>query len=169
MEAKTAKMLNEQINKEFYSAYLYLDMANYYAKEGLEGFQNWFEVQAKEEQDHAMLIRSFLIDNDVSVQLQAIDKPNIEFTSFDAPLKESLKHEKFVTKSIHEIYQTALKSGELRVMKFLDWFVKEQGEEEKTADDLIKKFALYGDDAKSLYLLNQEMGARVYAPLTVQE
>ena len=107
MDQKVAELLNEQINKEFFSAYLYLDIANYYTDLDLDGFANWYTIQAQEERDHALLF--------------------------------------------------------IRTMQFLDWFVKEQGEEEKNADSLVKKYKLYGDDPKSLYLLNQELAGRVYS------
>ena len=163
MDKKVKDLLNEQIMKEFYSAYLYLDMANYYGDEGLEGFQNWFEIQAQEERDHAMLMRTYLMNNDESVTLLPIEAPAENYTSFDAPLKKTLEHEKTVTASIHTIFAAASAVQDYRAMEFLNWFVKEQAEEEKNASDLIKKFGLFGTDATGLYQLDQELKARVYA------
>ena len=163
MEKKVAKLLNEQINKEFYSAYLYLDMANFYAAKGLDGFANWFEIQAKEEQDHAMLMYQYLHNNDQAVTLEAIQKPDKTYDALIDPLKAALEHEQFVTASIHTIYAAAKKADDFRAMQFLDWFVKEQGEEEKNASDLITKMELFGSDARGLYMLNQELAARVYS------
>jgi ferritin len=161
---KISTLLNEQINKELYSAYLYLDIADYYADQGLNGFENWFYVQAQEERDHAMLIRTYLLNNDETVTLSAIAAPELKKDELKTPLDETLKHEKTVTASINNIYAAAYEEKDFRVMQFLDWFVKEQGEEEKNATDLIRKFELFGSDSKGLYLLDQELGARVYAP-----
>ncbi len=161
-----ADMINDQINKEFYSAYLYLDFANYYEDEGLDGFAHWYEVQAQEERDHAFMLRRYLIDNGVSVTFEAIAKPENAFANHLAPLEAGAKHEQYVTSLITTIYAEAFSQKDYKTMQFLDWFVKEQGEEEKNADDLIKKMKLYGTDAKGLYALNQELLARVYTPST---
>ena len=163
MDAKVASLINQQINKEFYSAYLYLNFANYYAHVGLNGFENWFRVQAQEERDHAMLFTQYLLNNDVEIELEAIAKPAGEFTDHMAPLKASLEHEKYVTASINNIYTAAAGIRDYRTMQLLDWFVKEQGEEEKNANDNITKMELFGTDAKGLYMLNSEFAARVYA------
>lgn len=155
-------LLNEQINKELYSAYLYLDMANFYSDEGLEGFENWFYVQMQEEFSHAMLFRKYLLNLDQSVGLAAIDAPTKKYTDFKEPLLGSLEHEKFVTASINNIYDKAYQSKDFQTMQFLDWFVKEQGEEEKNSNDLIKKYELFGSDSKGLYMLDQELSARIF-------
>lgn len=164
LDKAISKLLNEQINKEFYSAYLYLDFANYFTDAGLDGFANWFTVQAKEEQDHAMLMIQYLHNNADKVTLESLAKPDVPLKGHMDPLKGSLVHEKLVTASIHNIYGVASEQKDYRTMQFLDWFVKEQGEEEKNAEDNIKKYELYGSDAKGLYALNGEMAARMYAP-----
>jgi ferritin len=158
------KLLNEQVNKEFYSAYLYLDFAGYYAEQNLIGFENWYFVQAQEERDHALLFRQYLLNNGESVTLTEIAAPNQNYENFREPLVKGLEHEQYVTDSINNIYAEALKIHDFRTMQFLDWFIMEQGEEEKNADDNIKKYALFGADPKSLYMLDNEMKARVYAP-----
>ena len=126
MNAAVAQLINEQINKEFYSAYLYLDFANYYAAAGLDA-PDWTRG------DHM------------------------------TPLKKALEHEQYVTSLINGIYAAAYDDRDFRTMQLLDWFVKEQGEEEKNASDLITKMELFGSDAKGLYMLNSELKARVYA------
>jgi len=163
MNKQVASLMNEQINKELYSAYLYLDIANYYADVGLNGFENWFFVQAQEERDHAMLFRTYLLNNDEKITLTAVAEPGQVYADYLAPLKLTLAHEQTVTASINNIYSVAAEAKDFRAMQFLDWFVKEQGEVEKNATDLIRKFELFGGDAKGLYLLDQELGARVYA------
>lgn len=159
-----AALLNNQINKEFFSAYLYLHFSNYYAAEGLDGFANWYKVQAQEERDHALLFVEYMQNNDLPVTYEAIDKPDEVLDSHMAPLKAGLKHEEYVTDLIHTIYAAAKENNDFRTTQFLDWFVMEQGEEEKNANDLIRKMELFGDDAKGLYLLDQELAARVYSP-----
>lgn len=163
LNEKVVKLLNTQINKEFFSAYLYLDMANYYKNEGLDGFSNWYQVQAQEERDHAMLFVQYLQNNNEKIELEAIEKPGASFKDLSAPAKEALAHEQYVTKLIHTIYEAAYEAKDFRTMQFLDWFVKEQGEEETNADAIIKKLELFGSDSKGLYLLDQELAARVYA------
>ena len=163
MNAKVRELLNQQINKEFYSAYLYLDFSNYYERVGLDGFANWYKIQAQEERDHAMLFYQYLQNNDELVELDAIAKPDKVFSDNMGPLKAALEHEQYVTSLINDIYAAAYEVKDFRTMQFLDWFVKEQGEEEKNAEDMIKKMELFGDDAKGLYMLNSEMAARVYS------
>lgn len=163
MDQKVAGLLNEQINKEFYSAYLYLDFANYYASVGLDGFENWYKIQAQEERDHAMLFYQYLQNNGQKVTFEAIAKPDKELKDNMAPLKAGLEHEQYVTSLINDIYAAAFEVKDFRTMQLLDWFVKEQGEEEKNASDMITKMELFGTDAKGLYMLNSELGARVYS------
>lgn len=163
MNSKVSQLINEQINKEFYSAYLYLDFANYYASVGLDGFENWYKIQAQEEMDHAMLFYQYLHNNDEKVTLEAIEKPDKIFEDNMAPLKAGLEHEKYVTSLINNIYAAAFEDKDFRTMQLLDWFVKEQGEEEKNAADLITKLELFGSDAKGLYALNSELASRVYS------
>lgn len=163
LNPEVSKLLNEQIMKEFYSAYLYLDFANYYSEQSLNGFENWFTVQAQEERDHAMLFRQYLLDSGEHVTFLTIDAPDKNYENFREPLTMSLEHEQFVTASITTIYEAAYKHKDFRTMQFLDWFIKEQGEEEKNADDNIKKYDLFAGDPKGLYMLDNEMKARVYA------
>ena len=163
LDKKVVELLNQQVNKEFYSAYLYLDFSNYYYDNGLDGFGNWYKIQAQEERDHAMLFIQYLQNNGERAVLEAIDKPAVVLESAKAVLAEGLNHERYVTGLIHNIYDAAYSVKDFRTMQFLDWFVKEQGEEETNADNLVKKFELFGDDPKSLYLLDNELGARVYS------
>lgn len=163
LDAKVAELLNTQINKEFYSAYLYLDFSNYYTEQGLNGFANWYMIQAQEERDHAMLFMQYLQNNGCKVTLDAIDKPDAELASFSDPLHAGYSHEQYVTSLIHTIYDAANSVKDFRTMQFLDWFVKEQGEEETNAEGLIRKFELFGSDPRALYMLDNELAARVYS------
>lgn len=169
LDKKVSSLLNEQINKELYSSYLYLDMANFYSEEGLDGFENYFFVQAQEERDHALLIREYMKDNGEKITLGAIDKPDAEFKELIDPLNKTLEHERFVTSLIHDIYAAAVEAHDYRTMQFLDWFVKEQMEEEKNADDYLKKFKRFANDSKGLYMLDNELGSRTYTATTTTE
>ena len=120
-------------------------------------------IQAQEERDHAVLMLQYLQNNGEKVTLEAIAKPDKELKDKLQVLELGLEHERYVTSLIHTIYEAAYSAKDFRTMQFLDWFVKEQGEEEKTAEDMIKKMELYGDDAKGLYMLNSELAGRTYA------
>lgn len=163
LDKNVVDLLNQQVNKEFYSAYLYLEFSNFYYDQGLEGFGNWFKIQAQEERDHAMLFIQYLQNNGEKVVLDAIDRPKADLSSAKDVLEETLKHEQYVTSLIHNIYDAAYSKKDFRTMQFLDWFVKEQGEEEANADNNLKKYQLFGDDPKSLYMLDNELGTRVYS------
>ena len=162
MNDKIASLLNEQINKEFYSAYLYLDMAIFYDDMDLDGYANYYMIQAQEERDHALLFLKYMQNNGQKVTLEAIGKPDKEFDSLLAPLEVAAEHERYVTALINNIYHEAHQAKDYRTMKFLDWFVDEQMEEEDSADSMISRYNLFGQDPKGLYLLDQEYAGRVY-------
>ena len=162
LDSKVSQLLNEQIVKEFYSAYLYLDFSIFYEAQGLDGFANWYKIQAQEERDHAMLFLEYLQYNGEKVSLDMIAKPDKELNTLMDHLKAGLEHEQYVTSLINDIYSAAYAVKDFRTMQFLDWFVKEQLEEEKNADDMIKKMELFGNDSKGLYSLDAEYAARVY-------
>ena len=162
MDQKVYELLNEQINAELYSAYLYMSFADYYEEEGLDGYANWYMIQAAEERDHALIFRNYLHDNGQHVSLGAIAQPDKTFENHLDPLLAGLEHEKLVTSLINAIYGAASEANDYRTMKFLDWFIDEQLEEEKNAEDMITKMKLFGSDARSLYELNQEYASRVY-------
>ena len=163
MDEKVYELLNAQINAELYSAYLYMSFADYYEEEGLDGYANWYMIQAAEERDHALIFRNYLHENGQHVSLGAIAQPDKTFTSYLEPLEAGLEHEKLVTSLINAIYAAADEVKDYRTMRFLDWFIEEQLEEEATADDMITKMKLFGGDARSLYELNQEYAGRTYS------
>ena len=164
MNEKVAALLNDQINKEFYSAYLYLDMSNYYDELDLDGYANYYMVQAQEERDHALLFMKYMQSIGLKVTLEAIDKPEKVYHSVLEPLEEAAQHERYVTELINNIYHEAHQDKDYRTLKFLDWFVDEQREEEESADSMVSRYKLFGSDPRGLYLLDQEYAARVYAP-----
>ena len=163
LNRKVHDLLNDQINKELYSAYIYLDFANYFTDRGLDGFANWYTIQAQEERDHAMLFYTYLKNNNERVEFKSVDKPDKPLVSDLEILREGLRHEEYVTSLINDIYSAAAEVKDYRTQKFLDWFIDEQGEEETNANDLITKYELYGEDKKGLYMLNSELKARVYS------
>lgn len=162
LNKKIVDLLNSQINKEFYSSYLYLDMSNYYYDKNLNGFGNWFAIQTQEEYAHAMLFVKYLQNNSEKVVLNAIAAPDKTYSDFKQPLAASFEHEIFISASINDIYAEAFALKDFKTMQFLDWFVKEQGEEEQKSDDLNKRYDLFGTDARGLYLLDAELATRTY-------
>jgi ferritin len=162
LNKKITELLNSQINKEFYSSYLYLDISNFYIEKNLTGFGHWFSVQSKEEHEHGMLIIKYIMDNSEKVIFEEIAAPNKHYKDFKHPLEGSLEHEIFISSSINAIYAEAYALKDFRTMQFLDWFVKEQGEEEKNANELCKRFDLFATDPRGLYLLDAELAARVF-------
>lgn len=162
-------LMNKQINRELFSAYLYLDMANYYINENLDGFANWFQIQEKEERDHAMLFVQYLQDNDAKVILEDIKAPGADYSSIKEPLDMAYAHEKSITKAIHAIYDQAMQDKDFRTMQYLNWFIKEQNEEEKVVKDICNKLSLLGSKKQGIYILNNELKARVYTPPVISE
>lgn len=156
------KILNEQINKEFYSAYLYLAMSAFFDNMGLYGFANWTKVQAREEVDHGMIIFDYLVDQNTNIELKQIDVPDTDFKSPMQVFEKILEHEKYVTSSIDAIAHLSLEECDLATLNFINWYLKEQIEEEKNTGDIITKLKLFGDEQASLYLINKELAKREY-------
>lgn len=159
---KVAKVLTEQVNKELYSAYLYLSMSAYFSDKGLLGFANWMRVQFQEEQAHAMFIYDFLINRGEKVILTAIDTPPNDWESSLVVMEQVLKHEIYVTSLINNIVNVAEAAKDRATMSYMNWFVDEQVEEEANAQDIIAKLKLIGDDKSALYLLDKDLAARVF-------
>ena len=163
MNETVARLLNEQINKELYSAYLYLDMAIFYDAMDLDGYANYYTIQAQEERDHALLFMQYLQSTGQKVTLDAIGKPDKVYEKVLDPLVAAAEHERYVSALINNIYHEAYQVRDYRTMKFLDWFVDEQREEEDNADSMISRYKLFGSDPRGLYLLDQEYAGRAYA------
>lgn len=167
MDKKLAEMINDQENFEWYSAYIYLGIANYYAGQNLNGFTNWFNVQAQEERDHATLFNKYLLNNGEAVLLKDIKAPEFSYDDFAKPMKVALAHEQKVTARINEICAHAFGLKDFRTMQFLNWFVAEQGEEEKDTEELLMRYGLFANDSRGLYLLDAELLRREYVPPTM--
>jgi ferritin len=156
--------LNEQVNKEIYSAYLYLSMSAYSTFIGMKGFANWFMVQYQEEMVHAMKIYDYINDQGGQVKLLAVEQPPTEFGSPLEMFEKTLEHEKFVTKCINDLVDLAIKEKDHASNIFLQWFVTEQIEEEANDNEIISKLKLVGKDGKGLFMIDKELAARVFTP-----
>lgn len=167
LSKELVKLLNDQVNSEWYSAYMYLAIYTYYEDKNLNGLANWFNVQTQEERDHARLFMQYLMNNGEKAILQDVKAPLAEFDGFREPLVAALAHERVITDKINKMYEVAAEQKDFRTMQFLDWFIKEQGEEERNAEALVKRYDLFGNDAKGLYLFDSELATRVYAPPTL--
>lgn len=164
LSKKMENALNEQINKEMYSAYLYMSMSAHSTNIGLEGFANWFMVQYKEEMEHAMKIYDYINNQGGKVTLNAIDKPISNFKDAMEMFQKTLKHEQFITKSINQLVDLSIKEKDHATHIFLQWFVTEQIEEEGNDNDIIAKLKLAGDKGNGLFIIDKEIGTRVYTP-----
>lgn len=157
---KMTKALNEQLNREFYSAYLYLSMSAYCNRNDYPGAANWFLLQYKEEQDHATRIYNYLIDQDAKVTLQEIAKPPKKFGSLLKIYEESLAHEQYMTENLNELSNYALKEKDHATYNLLQWFVNEQVEEEATVSEIISRLKMVGEDGYGLLMIDSELGKR---------
>jgi len=155
-------VLNEQINKELYSAYLYLSMSAYFSDLGLLGFANWMRIQFQEEQAHGMLIYDFVINRGEKVVLEAIEAPKTTWNNPLNVMEEVLTHEVYVTGLINNVISVAEQNKDRATKSYMNWFVDEQVEEESNAQDIIAKLKLIGDDKSALYLLDKDLAARVF-------
>lgn len=160
MNEKVFKALNEQIKHELYSSYLYLSMASYFENIPLEGFSKWFRKQSEEEHEHAMKIYDYILDRNCHVDLQAIDKPTGKFNSIEEIFQMALEHERKVTNWINQIYEVAVQEKDHATHVFLHWFITEQVEEEKNAQDNLDQIKLIGDDKAALFVLDQNFSKK---------
>ena len=159
---KVQNVLNEQINKEFYSAYLYLAMSAFFDEIGLYGFANWTKVQAREEIDHGMILFDYIIERDGRVNLDKIDSPERNFENPLQVFEKILEHEKFVTESINCVASMSEDECDLATRHFINWYITEQVEEEANARDVITKLKMFGNEKASLYHLDQDLSKREY-------
>lgn len=161
---KLQDAINVQINKEFFSEYLYLSMAAYCQQNDLDGVANYYLVQAQEEHFHAMKFFTFVIDKGGKIILKAIDAPKTNFASVIDTFEETLKHEQFVTKSINDLMALATEENDYAVVSFLKWFIDEQVEEESTVTKLLGKLKMIDGKGEGLLMLDKELAARIFTP-----
>ena len=161
---KLKDLINNQINKELYSSYLYLSMSSFCEAKNLSGFANWFMIQAQEERDHALMFYNYAHRIGMDVKFEAIDKPGMTFESPLDVLVKTYEHEQLVTSLIYAIMDEAVECHDYKTVQFLQWFVSEQAEEEETANGLVEKLKLAGETQSGLFLMDAEMATRVYTP-----
>lgn len=166
ISARIQQLLNEQMKNEFYSAYFYMAMQNWFAEKNLSGFAHWYEVQVKEERDHALRIRDYLLRVDGSPELLEIEAPDQHFSGVADILQRTLAHEQFVTSKINELMDAAEGESDYKTILFLQWYITEQIEEEENARALIERLkAANNSDAGVLYM-DGELAHRQYQPPT---
>ena len=154
------EILNEQINKEFYSGYLYLSMSAHLKELGLNGFASWTKIQAKEEVEHGLKIFDYLINCNSFVTLKQIRTPEFEFQGILSIFNHIYEHEQCITRAVMTIAQKAEEENDRTTLNFMDWFIFEQNEEEEAVKNIIKRLELFGEDKVALYLMDKELGER---------
>lgn len=157
-----ANALNEQINKEFYSEFLYLAMKAEFSKLNLQGFVNWFDVQVQEERAHAFGMYDYLIERGGNVELLTIEKPVIEGETPVEIFEHVLRHEQYVTSRINHLLDVAEEEKDRAAISFLDWYLKEQVEEEANVGRVLATLKLIGDDKNALLSFDKDLAARVF-------
>jgi ferritin len=168
MVQRLAEALNRQINKEFFSSYLYLSMSAHSEALELSGFANWFAVQAQEEQTHGMKIYNYLVQKGVKIELEAIEKPETEFKNIQVMFKKALQHEQMMTRSFNELSDLAMELKDHSTYNFLQWFVNEQVEEEATVGSILTKVRRTDGNNSAIYLLDRELEGRTFVDETAQ-
>ena len=164
IKKKIEELINEQINVEMASAYLYMSMAAYCHSKNQVGMGRWFEVQFREEQDHAKILFNYLIQRNGRVQLKAIGSVPTEWDSVLQAFETSLAHEVKVTKLINDLFRVAHDEGDFATESMLQWFIDEQVEEEDNVQTIINSLKMIKDNGYGLYMLDKELGARTYTP-----
>jgi len=162
LDKKIEKALNEQINAEMWSAYLYLSMAAYCHAEGQPGMASWFEVQFQEEQDHAKILFNYVNSRDGRVELMPIEAVPTEWKGILDVFEETLRHEQKVTALINKLYALTHEQNDFATQSMLKWFIDEQVEEEESAKTIIDNIKMIKDNGYGIYMLDKELGARTY-------
>ena len=163
LKPKVEKAINKQINAELWSSYLYLSMSSYLESISLSGFANWMIMQAQEEVNHAMRLYNHVIERGGRVLLEAIEEVPTEWKSPLHVFEETFKHEQKVTSLIEHLVDVAEQEKDRASLNMLQWFIDEQVEEEASADEIVQKLKLIGDQGSGLFMLDNELGQRVYA------
>lgn len=169
LSQKLQDAINEQINKELHSEYIYLSIAAYFKSRDLDGIANFFFVQTQEEHFHAMKLFNYLIDRGGTVVLKEIAAPPVKFNSALEAFEKTLEHEQFITKSINDLMDLAIKENDHALVSFLKWYVDEQIEEEATASRLVNRLKITGDSGPGLLILDSELAKRTFTPPASEE
>ncbi len=166
IQEKMQTALNDQINAEFFSAYLYLAMAAYFEDQNLSGCAHWMELQYQEESEHAMKIYKYINDRGGRVQLNAMEKPQAEWDSPMTVFEAAYKHEQYITSRINDLMKLAVELNDFTTQSFLQWYLDEQVEEEANVDEIVQSFHLMGNDKRGLFMLDRELKTRQTSPGT---
>ena len=162
IDKKLEEAFNDQINKELYSEYLYLAMKTYFMENNLQGFVNWFDVQVQEEHAHAMGMFDYIDERGGKIDLRAIDRPEVKGNTPLEIFEHVLEHEEFVTSRINHLADVADEVKDRAALHLLDWYIKEQVEEEANVGGLLATLRLIGDDKKALLMLDRELATRTF-------
>jgi len=163
LSQKMQDVINEQIKNELHSAYIYLSMSAYFEDANLPGGAHWMRMQYEEEMVHTMKLFDYMIDRGGRIVLLPIDQPPSDFASPLAIFEQALKHEQFITGTIHKLYALAVEEGDYPTQSMLQWFIDEQVEEEKNAGDIVAQLKMIGDSGTATYLIDQQLAARMPA------
>ncbi len=158
---KLTTALNEQVQKEMFSAYLYLSMSAYFEDENLSGFAHWMKEQAKEEQFHAMKLFNYIIERGGRVELLSIDKPQQNWENIKQVFTDSLEHERYISSSINELMDLAIELNDHAAVAFLQWYVVEQVEEEANVENILSQLDRIGDSGSGVLVLDRHFATRV--------
>jgi ferritin len=160
LSKKLQDAINEQIKNELYSGYLYLAMSAYFEAGNLPGFARWMRLQAAEEQEHALKFFDYLYDRGSRVALKAIDQPPMDWDSPLAVFEDTLEHERKVTGLINKLYELALEGNDYPAQAMLQWFIEEQVEEEKNAEQIVATLKMVGEKGQALVMMDRALGQR---------
>jgi len=169
MNKKVEKALNEQINAEMYSSYLYLAMSAYFADANMSGFANWMRIQAQEELAHAMIFFDYVNERGGRVDLKVIEKPKKDWKNAIEVFEETLKHEQHVTSLINNLVNLAIEEKDHATNNMLQWFVKEQVEEEANANQILGEVKMTEGKGPGMFMIDRELKARVFTPPTITQ
>lgn len=162
LNTKIQNAINEQINAELYSSYLYLAMSAYCSENGLSGFANWMKIQAQEELAHAQFFFDYVVEHGAHVDLKTIVQPKIEWNNIIEIFEKTLSHEQYVTSRINELMSLAIEEKDHATVSFLKWFIDEQVEEEATAGDILSKLKLSKGEGSVIFFMDQEAAKRTF-------
>ncbi len=163
MDSKVKQLINDQVAHEFYAAYLYLSMAAHFEAQNYEGFASWMRLQAKEETGHAMRLFDFLVERGEAVSLKQIDEPPRDFGTPHEAFEAALEHERKVTALIGKIYEAAQSASDYPTQVMLQWFIKEQVEEENSTGRAVDQLAMAEGNKAALLMLDSKFGSRTAA------
>lgn len=160
ISVKMQKALNKHLNEELFSSYLYLSMAAYFQSKNLSGFANWMKIQSQEEYMHGMKFYDFINQVGGKITLAQINAPKTNWKNIMEVFSETLEHEKYITDLINKLVDLAILEKDHATNNFLQWFVNEQVEEVATAEELVNKLEMIGDNKNGLFMLDRELGSR---------